>query len=440
MNAAGSAIAWCAVQIALVGAATVIAYWLAVKLHPAAGGLVATAGLAVVFCLSAAAASPWPRWGFLDEQPTENDTDRQRRWSKIPIVGALAKSLLGKTEAPRPATGTAAAGTAVKVAVAPQARTSGAEETLTEERPARSLFHALPGAFPLRPKPRTEGWRWSGSLAVMFALGLAAGGARMLLALLAAHGLRRRSRPLRDARMLELLESLKVELGAVRPIELRHSAALSAPATIGWRRPVILLPAQWRSWTERERRAVLAHEIAHVERGDYLLWLAAQMAMTLHFYHPAVHWLVARIRLEQEFAADAVAATVAGGRRAYLATLAKLTLQAASPAAVPLSFVSNRGMLLERIERLRRLDEHPPALTRWGSKTVAIAILLLAGTVASGLRGAADESRGPGSGVLPNVGFQAAPRTPACGAMANATFDGSAQNDAAAWPGRRAPG
>jgi hypothetical protein len=173
------------------------------------------------------------------------------------------------------------------------------------------------------------------------------------------------------------------------------------------------------------------------------------MAMMLHFYHPAVHWLVARIRLEQEFAADAVAATVSGGRRAYLATLAKLTLQAASPAAAPLSFVSNRGMLLERIERLRRLEEHPPALTRWGSKTLAIAILLLAGTVASGLRGSAAEPHG--SRIRQNAGFlTGAPRTLASAVTARSSVIVPrilasaalipAQYDAAAWPGGRAPG
>jgi beta-lactamase regulating signal transducer with metallopeptidase domain len=259
-----------------------------------------------------------------------------------------------------------------------------------ESRPrfARALLQNVRGTFWLDRRPRTGGWRWTASLAVMFAIGLLLGAVRVITAWGAALALRRRSKLVRDGQMLDLLASLQAQLGATRRIELREIAWLSAPATLGWRRPVILLPGDWRFWSEEERRAVLAHEIAHVERGDYLMWLAAQLALALHFYHPAVHWLAARIRLEQEFAADAMAASLAGGRRAYLTTLARFTLRAsAPPRALAPSFISNRGMLLARIDRLRRLETNAPPVNRWTSRFVALAILIAATTVASGFRG-----------------------------------------------------
>jgi beta-lactamase regulating signal transducer with metallopeptidase domain len=222
----------------------------------------------------------------------------------------------------------------------------------------------------------------------MFALGLFLGAVRVLLAMAAALTLHRRSRSVREAAMLELLAMLQQRLGSTRRIELRECAWLSAPATLGWRRPVILLPGDWRSWSDAERRAVLAHEIAHVERGDYLLWLAAQLALMLHFYHPAVHWLAMRIRLEQEFAADAVAASMVGGRRAYLTTLARITLRTStSSRTLAPSFVSGGGMLLARIERLRRTETNATPVNRWTSKFVALAILVAATALASGFRG-----------------------------------------------------
>ena len=68
------------------------------------------------------------------------------------------------------------------------------------------------------------------------------------------------------------------------------------------------------SWDDRERRAVLAHELAHIRRDDYLAGLAAQVSLALHFYHPLVHALAGRLRLEQELAADAWGARLSGGR------------------------------------------------------------------------------------------------------------------------------
>ena len=53
---------------------------------------------------------------------------------------------------------------------------------------------------------------------------------------------------------------------------------------------------------------MLAHELAHVRRTDYLAGLLARLGVALHFYHPLVYWLAARLHLQQELAADALAA------------------------------------------------------------------------------------------------------------------------------------
>ena len=68
--------------------------------------------------------------------------------------------------------------------------------------------------------------------------------------------------------------------------------------------------------SEDELRGVVAHELAHVKRRDYLAAVVAQTALAVHFYHPPLHWLAGRVRLEQELAADALAASVSGGRAA----------------------------------------------------------------------------------------------------------------------------
>ena len=87
--------------------------------------------------------------------------------------------------------------------------------------------------------------------------------------------------------MIGLLDELRGAMGCRRPVELREVPDLTSPATAGWRRPVILLPDDWRSWDDSERRAVLAHELAHIVRGDYAAGLLARLAVALERLSPA---------------------------------------------------------------------------------------------------------------------------------------------------------
>ena len=113
--------------------------------------------------------------------------------------------------------------------------------------------------------------------------------------------------------LIDTVEILRAEMNCLKHVEVRTSADLATPATIGWKRLLILLPEDWRTWTDDERRAVLAHELAHVCRGDFFTGLLAQLSLALQFYHPLAHWLAARLRLEQELAADAWSARLSGG-------------------------------------------------------------------------------------------------------------------------------
>jgi len=96
---------------------------------------------------------------------------------------------------------------------------------------------------------------------------------------------------------------------------------------------------------------VLAHEIAHICRNDFLAWVCAQVGLVLHIYHPLVHWLASRLRLEQELAADAAAVELAGGQHCYLQTLAEMDLrQADRPLDWPArTFLPTRRTFLKRL-------------------------------------------------------------------------------------------
>jgi hypothetical protein len=167
---------------------------------------------------------------------------------------------------------------------------------------------------------------------------------------------------------------------------VRESSAVATAATIGWWRPVVLVAADWRAWDAGDLRAVLAHELAHVRRRDYLAGLSARLCVLANYYHPLVRWLAGRQRLAQELAADALAAPLAGGRANYLRALARLALRQDSRPGLARSFFAERNGLERRIAMLKDTDDvrRAPA-RRW----VAGAGLVAAALAASALRGPA---------------------------------------------------
>jgi D-alanyl-D-alanine endopeptidase (penicillin-binding protein 7) len=149
------------------------------------------------------------------------------------------------------------------------------------------------------------------------------------------------------------LDTLALRMGLRRHVPLKLHAALSSPITVGFWRPVVLLPAALLSGMPVAMlEALLAHELAHVRRWDYLLNLLQSLVEALLFFHPVVWWLSARMRVEREQVADELAAQVLGDPRDLALALRELS-RTASPASQPALILSSRGgPLLKRIERL----------------------------------------------------------------------------------------
>jgi beta-lactamase regulating signal transducer with metallopeptidase domain len=151
----------------------------------------------------------------------------------------------------------------------------------------------------------------------------------------------------------EKLASLSHRLRVSRPVRLCESALVEVPTVIGWLRPVILLPASALTGLSAEQlEALLAHELAHIRRYDYLGNLLQTSIETLFFYHPAVWWVSAQVRQEREHCCDDLAVAACGDVLTYARALTALEhLRGYEP---QLAVAANGGSLLVRIQRLLR--------------------------------------------------------------------------------------
>ena len=121
------------------------------------------------------------------------------------------------------------------------------------------------------------------------------------------------------------VQALAARLGVTRALRLAESARVAVPTVIGWIRPLILVPSSaLAGLSPFQLQAIIAHEIAHIRRHDYIVNVLQSLVETLLFYHPGVWWVSKQIRLEREQSCDDVAAEVCGDRVAYARALASL--------------------------------------------------------------------------------------------------------------------
>ncbi|MDR3635457.1 MAG: M56 family metallopeptidase [Isosphaeraceae bacterium] len=360
MNDLGVTLAWLAVQVALVLAPALALQTLAARKGPAAGAWVAALSLGLVVVLSV--------------------------WALLPV-----RERPGAIPAARRAPFHTEAG-AVMVAEAAGRADAGPHAGLGLDLAALARAWARLERGASAPAARCR--PWGSALAGLALAGTGAGLLHLALGLWAIGLCRRRGRPVDDPGMTALLEELRSTMECRPRVALIEVRDLATPATAGWRRPVILLPDGWRSWDDGARRAVLAHELAHVVRGDYAAGLVARLALALNAFHPLVRWMAGRLQLQQELAADALGARYAGGRARYLVALSQLVLEqdGRSPSWPVRAFLPRRGALIRRIAMLR--DEGKTAAFGRAWRIVSAAGLLGL-TVAVGLL------RGPARGDEP---------------------------------------
>jgi beta-lactamase regulating signal transducer with metallopeptidase domain/type II secretory pathway component GspD/PulD (secretin) len=174
-----------------------------------------------------------------------------------------------------------------------------------------------------------------------------------------------------NEKLLWLSEQLRVK----QTVQLLESALVQVPTVVGWLRPVILLPASaLTGLTAEQLEALLAHELAHIRRYDYLVNMLQTVIETLGFYHPAVWWISHRIRVERENCCDDLAVSISGDRVRYARALT--SMEEIRTGRGELAVAATGGNLFTRIRRIVGKDSNDSSRASWIPS--AITILLIA--------------------------------------------------------------
>ena len=138
-----------------------------------------------------------------------------------------------------------------------------------------------------------------------------------------------------------------IETGA----EIRYVPIIGQPVTFGVRRPVVLLPKTLQDQSVGIQRAVIAHELWHVRRRDWVWILAEECVKSAVWFNPAISFVIARIRLSREEVVDELTILVTNSRRSYLEALLAYADEPPLFAAAPFArrrHLFQRMMLISR--------------------------------------------------------------------------------------------
>jgi bla regulator protein blaR1 len=183
-------------------------------------------------------------------------------------------------------------------------RRSTATTSLTEPMAPSERASASPSPTTAIVSTTTSPFHWQRLLLALWLTGLLVQLLLIARQWLWARTVLRESVPVHDETLQALCARQAEALGLRRYPQLRMSPAIASPQVAGLWRPIVLLPAS-QLLTPEESAMALAHELAHLRRGDlWLVWVPA-IAERLFFFHPLVAWAMREYALNREAACDA---------------------------------------------------------------------------------------------------------------------------------------
>jgi len=170
----------------------------------------------------------------------------------------------------------------------------------------------------------------------------------LLLGLRKLRQFRENSAPISAANeSLGVLEQMQAQM-RVRG-EFCLSADVDSPVTFGFAAPVILLPERFLLLDPRFQAAIACHELLHVRRHDWVHHLSEEVVRAAFWFHPAIAWVIARMRLAREQVVDLEVVRLTSARKTYLEALLEFTASRTRMAVVPAPPFLVERQLTERV-------------------------------------------------------------------------------------------
>lgn len=215
---------------------------------------------------------------------------------------------------------------------------------------------------------------WGSWLVVAWSVGVVLLSMRLLYGLLAAERLKRRGvQPIEQA-LQKTARRIQRQLAIWREVPVMVSQYVNVPTLVGYFKPVILMPTSaMLGLTPQQFEAILAHELSHVARHDYLTNVLQCVVETLLFYHPAVWWMSRRLRHERELCCDDMATAICDDRRVYAEAI-YFVAQARNDSAVPALAATGSPL----VQRIKRLAERDTKKTNQSSGWLAALVMIIA--------------------------------------------------------------
>jgi TonB family protein len=196
----------------------------------------------------------------------------------------------------------------------------------------------------------------------------------LAIGLLRLRSIVRHSAP--DAGLDRAANELARSLGSAAPI--RISDEIDGPATVGVRRPVILMPRAVILMSSAVQRAILCHELLHVKRRDWLHTIAEEIWCAILWFHPAARVIASRLSLAREMVVDEQTILMTRDRRAYAEAL--LAFSDPQPHLIGATPFIGRHTLSQRISLIA---EEAPMSRHRAIAGFALALIVVLGSTAT---------------------------------------------------------
>ncbi|MCI4667538.1 MAG: M48 family metalloprotease [Bacteroidia bacterium] len=177
------------------------------------------------------------------------------------------------------------------------------------------------------------------------------------------------------------LNLLARRMGLNQTLLMLESAKITSPMTVGHLKPVVLVPVGLLTGLSPQQvEAILAHELAHILRNDFLVNLILSFIEGIFFYHPAVWWISERIRQEREHCCDDMAVAITDNKKEYAETLALVATHSIHSPKMAMTMQGNKQHLMTRIKRLFQPESYNNRLS--GRATFGLIVLMGFSTLA----------------------------------------------------------